>query len=471
MKKKIFRLSMSMLSMLTSFFLLLGLNSSAVAASLPNGTLLTIDNGFEGASSYFTMAVTSTTILTTQIRSTTATGTQHAKSTMGGILLGTPQAAGSGSHIGTTTSADSNSIDAPWNFFFNTGEHFQSAAGITDNGDGTLNMAGWNVSWNGIPAINMGSGPAGVFNKSADGTHYSLDYYATVPLGDPSSFGGVPYGLHIQGRIVLPACTDSDGDGYGTSDNPSCAQTGIDCDDGNIAINPGATEVCDGVDNNCAGGIDEGVTNACGTCEPVPVEICDNVDNDGDGQTDENLIQDTTCGVGQCAGNTGTKTCTAGVWGPDTCDPLAGATPEVCYNGDEDCDGQTDEGGVCAGQACPDQDNDTFANCVEGCVLSPGDNCDGDCNDGNIAINPGATEVCDGVDNNCAGGIDEGVTNACGTCEPVPPEVCDGVDNDCDGQIDEGLKNACGACGPVPQEVCDGVDNDCDGQIDEGLKN
>ena len=80
----------------------------------------------------------------------------------------------------------------------------------------------------------------------------------------------------------------------------------------------------------------------------------------------------------------------------------------------------------------------------------------------------GTPEVCDGVDNDCDGQVDEGVRNDCGLCGPVPDDICDGEDNDCDLEIDEGVTNACGGCGQVPQESCDGVDNDCDGQIDEG---
>ena len=99
---------------------------------------------------------------------------------------------------------------------------------------------------------------------------------------------------------------------------------------------------------------------------------------------------------------------------------------------------------------------------------------------------PPEPEKCDGIDNDCNGKIDDGLTRPCSTecgqgtekcvlgewvgCTAPQPdvEVCDGLDNNCDGKVDEGLPtNACGTCGETPKEVCDGVDNNCNGKIDE----
>lgn len=168
----------------------LGLASQSAQAALSGTANLSIDAG-----SNFGMEVSPGFILPTAI-----TGNN-------GINIGTVQNA-TGSHTGAPDGSESPDIDNPWTFFSNTGMHgSQSAINIlTDDGAGnvTLDFSGWYVTWNAIPIIDMGSGGSATMTCSgtcAAGDSYTLEYAAVVPVGDPSSFGGVNYSLNLVGTI------------------------------------------------------------------------------------------------------------------------------------------------------------------------------------------------------------------------------------------------------------------------------
>jgi hypothetical protein len=119
----------------------------------------------------------------------------------GGIVIGATTLAGP-SHTGAPVGTESGSIDRAWNFFGNTGSHFNTV-GITGDTTSGLNMSGWRVTWSGIPSINMGGGANAAF--AWDGVYghtYTLDYLTAVPLGDASGFGGVGYKLHLTGVVT-----------------------------------------------------------------------------------------------------------------------------------------------------------------------------------------------------------------------------------------------------------------------------
>ncbi|MEC8381221.1 MAG: MopE-related protein [Myxococcota bacterium] len=311
---------------------------------------------------------------------------------------------------------------------------------------------------------------------------------------------------------------DADADGYEANE---------DCDDSDPSINPGVPELCDGVDNNCNGQIDEGVL------------VTFYLDSDGDGFGDNSeSIQ----GCSQPSGY---------VPNGNDCDDTADVTfpsaNEICDGIDNDCDDLIDEDLGEAGYLDNDRDgygdpNQPADNCLDdGSVVFNSD----DCNDSNDSSYPGAQEYCDGIDNDCDGAIDEDIGQAyyldqdgdgfgedqtllyaCtppsgyvllgGDCDdltteanPDNEEICnDLIDNNCDGLTDENaidetewyldqdndgygdpstVQEACyppsnqyvsnntdcddsnSTISPAALEVCDGIDNDCDTVPDDGL--
>ena len=233
-----------------------------------------------------------------------------------------------------------------------------------------------------------------------------------------------------------------------------------DCDDNNAAVNPQAQEVCDEVDNDCDGDIDEFVTELW----------FEDADADGYGNTFVTLeaceqpsgwvADDTDC--------------------DDEDDSVYPGADELCDELDNDCDSEWDEDAVDAGTWYPDLDGDGYGpddQSVTACE-QPEDHVaqGGDCEDSDATVYPGADEYCDLVDNDCDGEVDEddaldpltffqdddgdgyGLTDLTAlACSP--PSGFAAMDGDCD-DTDAGVY-------PGADEYCDDIDQDCDGELDD----
>lgn len=259
-------------------------------------------------------------------------------------------------------------------------------------------------------------------------------------------------------------CVDSDV----TPCLTSCATRGTQtCLAGEWSNCKPPAETCNAIDDDCDGEVDEslglstcgtgectheepicenGKTNLCNPYEGMLPEICDKLDNNCDGQTDEGLLR-------QCATDcdTGIETCKDGEWSGCT---ASEPKDEVCDGIDNDCDGKTDEDTDCVckpGQVEP-CGND-IGECSAGTKVCSHDGHWGNCQ--GAGYNDPAPESCNLADDDCDGRTDEDLfrqcKNACGT----GTELCQ-----------NGEWAGCTA-GTPGQEVCDGLDNDCNGVIDD----
>jgi hypothetical protein len=325
---------------------------------------------------------------------------------------------------------------------------------------------------------------------------------------------------------------DADQDGFGTSNHfaLSCyAPDGFvgdttDCNDNDMNIHPFLAEVCNYVDDNCDGRIDEALQSIF------------YADSDSDGYGNLNTS------ISACIETSGFVSDTTDC--NDSNPNIHPSQSEACNGIDDNCDSQVDEGAVAIFYFDADADgfgnaDSTVMSCPapEGFVFNAAD-----CNDSDATISPLNNETCNGTDDNCDGAVDEGVqfvffadadgdgfgdvnsaisscsmqtgyvsdTTDCDdkelTISPSGTETCNGTDDNCNAEVDEGVQfvffadadgdgfgdinAAISSCimqtgyvtdntdcddneitiSPSGIESCNGADDNCNGQVDEGVQ-
>ena len=297
---------------------------------------------------------------------------------------------------------------------------------------------------------------------------------------------------------MLVACSpDKDGDGY---------RAKVDCDDEDDSVNPGVAEICDGLDNDCDGETDEGLDvdwfidadddgfgdleDSLSACSQ-PAGYVDNSDDCDDssdlffpGAPEEDCADpnDYNCD-GSAAYDDLDKD---GYPACEDCDDSTAlrnpGNDEVCDEIDNDCDDEVDEEAIDADTWYLDYDGDSYGldnenYNIDACSQPVGYVANGDdCDDIHANANPAGTEICDGLDNDCANGVDDG---------PPLDAPTFYADTDGDGYGDAAVSEvACSASpnfvadssdcddleftvNPSAIEYCDGFDNNCVDGIDE----
>ncbi|MDP2306114.1 MAG: putative metal-binding motif-containing protein, partial [Pseudomonadota bacterium] len=325
------------------------------------------------------------------------------------------------------------------------------ASGLASNPFGLTNP-GWGT-WS-MPMIpTTGATSLGTFSSNSSIVLGSAGN--TIVNGFLTDTGGATSTTLYVNEIefLLGIGTDADGDGY-TSD--------VDCDDANARIYPGATERCNSVDDDCDGAVDEGVGSAWYE------------DADGDDYGDPSSV------LLACSEPSGYVR--VGTDCDDTDASINPAAAEYCNGINDDCDGSTDESAVDARTFYWDADGDLYGNSAlrrAACTAPTGYVSDStDCNDSAPSIHPGATEVCNGLDDDCDTSIDEGATDAtlfyadadadtygdaattAASCSAPSGYTSDATD--CDDRS--------ATVHPGAEERCNGIDDDCDALVDDNAE-